>query len=57
MFCTYAYVFKYIGFNINMTIFELQRIYDGVEGDTRKLKAMFQIIEVSSEALPRMRLE
>ena len=57
MFCTYAYVFKYIGFNINMTIFELQRIYDGVEGDIRKLKAMFQIIEISSEALPRMRLE
>ena len=33
------------------------RIYDGVEAETRKSQASFQIIQVSSEALPRMRLE
>ena len=32
-------------------------IYDGVEAKTRKSQASFQIIQVSSEALPRMRLE
>ena len=34
-----------------------KRIYDGVEAETRKSQASFQIIQVSSEALPRMRLE
>ena len=33
-----------------------KRIYDGVEAETRKSQASFQIIQVSSEALPRMRL-
>ena len=33
------------------------RIYDGVEAETRKSQASFQIIQVSSEAMPRMRLE
>ena len=36
---------------------EIKRIYDGVEAETRKSQASFQIIQVSSEALPRMRLE
>ena len=35
----------------------IKRIYDGVEAETRKSQASFQIIQVSSEALPRMRLE
>ena len=35
---------------------ETIRIYDGVEAETRKSQASFQIIQVSSEALPRMRL-
>ena len=34
-----------------------KRIYDGVEAETRKSQASFQIIQVSSEALLRMRLE
>ena len=34
-----------------------KRIYDGVEAKTRKYQASFQIIQVSSEALPRTRLE
>ena len=33
------------------------KIYDGVEAETRKSQASFQIIPVSSEALPTMRLE
>ena len=37
--------------------FETKRIYDGVEAETRKSQASFQIIQVSFEALPRMRLE
>ena len=36
---------------------ETKRIYDGVEAETRKSQASFQIIQISSEALPRMRLE
>ena len=35
----------------------IKRICDGVEAETRKSQASFQIIQVSSEALPRMRLE
>ena len=35
----------------------IKRIYDGVEAETRKSQASFQIIQVSSEALPRMRLK
>ena len=36
---------------------EIKRIHDGVEDETRKSQASFQIIQVSPEALPRMRLE
>ena len=36
---------------------EFKRFYDWVEAETRKSQASFQIIQVSSEALPRMRLE
>ena len=36
---------------------ETDKIYDWVEAKTRKSQASFQIIEVSSEPLPRMRLE
>ena len=39
------------------TFLHIKRIYDGVEAETRKSQASFQIIQVSSEALPRMRLE
>ena len=31
---------------------DTNRIYDGVEAETRKSEASFQIIQVSSEALP-----
>ena len=41
----------------NLRTFKINRIYDGVEVETRKSQASFQIIQVSSEALPRMRLE
>ena len=34
-----------------------KRIYDLVEAETKKSLASFQIIQVSSEALLRMRLE
>ena len=36
---------------------EIKRMYDEVEAETRKSQASFQIIQVSSEALPRKRLE
>ena len=36
---------------------KINRIYDGVEAETRKSQASFQIIQVSSEALLRMRPE
>ena len=31
---------------------EINRIYDGVDAETRKSQASFQIFQVSSEALP-----
>ena len=40
----------------NAILYDSNRIYDGVEAETRKSQAFFQIIQVSSEALPRMRL-
>ena len=46
------YAFKLTG-----TGLKIKRIYDGVEAETRKSQASFQIIQVSSEALPRMRPE
>ena len=36
---------------------DTKRIYDRVEAETRKSQESFQIIQDSSEALPRMRLE
>ena len=36
---------------------ETNRIYVGVEAETRKSQARFQIIQVSCEALPGMKLE
>ena len=36
---------------------EIKRIYDGVEAETRKSQVSLQIIQVSSEAQPKMRLE
>ena len=43
--------------NSSRPLSEINRIYDGVEAETRKSQASFQIFQVSSEALPRMRLE
>ena len=36
---------------------EINRIYDGAEAKTRNSQASYQIIQVSCEALPSMRLE
>ena len=33
---------------------KINRIYDGVEAETRESQASFQIIQISSEALRRM---
>ena len=35
----------------------IDRIYDGAEAETTESQASFQILQVSAEALPRMRLE
>ena len=43
--------------NAVVSLRKIIRIFDGVEAETRKSQASFQIIQVSSEALPRMRLE
>ena len=37
--------------------YKTNRIHKGVEAETRKSQARFKINQVSSEALPRMRLE
>ena len=37
--------------------YQTNRINDGAEAETRKSQASFQIIQVSPEAVPRMRLE
>ena len=39
------------------SIEENNRFYDGVEAETRKSQTSFHIIQVSSEAVSRMRLE
>ena len=40
---------------LKCTSAEIKRIYDGVEAETRKSLASFQIIEVSSEAHPSLK--
>ena len=57
-FCCYIPTFFFCSdkaiFGLNC---EFKTIYDGVEAKTRKSQASFQIIQVSSAALPRMRRE
>ena len=43
--------------SINGVDAEINRIYDGIEAETSKSQASFQIIQNSFEALPSMRLE
>ena len=42
---------------INIYVVRIQKIYHEVEDETKKSQASFQIIQVSSKTLPRMRIE
>ena len=52
----YRNKFRSIHDDLNFMFSNTKRSYDGVEAETRKSQASFQIIQVSSETLPKMRL-